>query len=235
MANDREKILKAPCQCGSGKSLGECHGADAPPAPPAALAGSPVTRCLDLASGQSPRAGFEGVDRWPGAQHVVDLQKFPWPFEDGSVAELHCSHYIEHIPMRLVGSHDILAPVMEQHLHPYIGMDTLCAFFSECYRILAPDGTMTVIWPSHRSDRAYWDPTHRRFIAPEVLWYLNETWRRANKLDHYQINTNFLSEWTASMPEEIRLRFIDVQISMLKNYWNTTVDWIGKLKKMPRL
>src|SRR3990167_9114992 len=56
---------------------------------------------LDLAAGQSPREGFEGVDyvETPQTKHHVNLLQFPWPWDSNSIDELHCSHFIEHIPM----------------------------------------------------------------------------------------------------------------------------------------
>lgn len=44
---------------------------------------------LDLACGQNPREGFEGVDLWAGATHRVNLLRFPWPWQDGEADELH--------------------------------------------------------------------------------------------------------------------------------------------------
>ncbi len=243
--SDRSDVLKGHCPCGSGKAFGDCHAPmeDNPEVVHVPFARGPVTRRLDLAAGQNPREGFEGVDIWPGAQHVVDLQCYPWPFEDGSVAELHCSHYIEHIPMGFIsGVHDspnvLPYPIrMEDstvHYGAHAGKDALLAFFDECYRILADDGTMDLIWPSHRSDRAFMDPTHRRFIPPQFTLYLRADWRRDTKLDHYKVDCDFLAEVNPSIPTEVSLRHEQVQIHQINNFWNTTVDWIAKLKKVTK-
>src|SRR3970040_2308188 len=126
--------------------------AAAPPAAPPSplvLAKSSLELKLDLACGQNVREGFEGVDlHAPSAKHRVDLLKFPWPWADASVDEIHCSHFIEHIPLRDVEERDLLAP----H-HPYLGKDLLFAFFDEAYRVLRPDSHMTVICPSVPSQR----------------------------------------------------------------------------------
>lgn len=128
---------------------------------------------LDLACGQNPREGYEGVDRWHGAKHVLDLLQFPWPWSDSSVEALHCSHFIEHIP------------------HGDGEKDLFFTFFDECWRILKAGGIMTVITPCGRNNRAFWDPTHRRFIMSETFFYLNANWRKANKLDHYNVECDF--------------------------------------------
>lgn len=169
---------------------------------------------LDLACGQSPREGFESVDAFaPNAKYKVNLLKFPWPWADSSVDEIHCSHFIEHIPMEEVD-----------------GKDMLFAFFDECYRILKPTGKMTVICPSARSNRAFQDPTHRRFIVAETFLYFNAEWRLANKLDHYHVNCNFKSTVIPMVlqaaidqkkPEELNM--------MVHHYWNITLDFQGTL------
>lgn len=189
------------------------------------LASPPVTRKLDLACGQSPREGFEGVDIFVGAQHVVDLQRYPWPFADESVLELNCSHYIEHIPMEVVMQGD---PVLG-------GKDALCAFFDECYRILAPDGWLHLDWPAHTSNRAFQDPTHRRFIPPETLGYMNQAWRMANRLDHYNVHCNFISSCNPVVDSSLMLRSEVVVAQHLRNYWNAALDQKAKLQKKPRL
>src|SRR6185295_223721 len=247
---DRDNILAAPCSCGSGKLMRDCHFDARPEAsdpghqeasdpgqglgshsPLSAgtgtnegalpsLARPPVTRRLDLACGQNVREGFEGVDIWPGAQHVVDLQRYPWPFEDESVLELNTSHYIEHIPMEMVMSgracgkcgglgallgalHQIPIPSDVQGAIPcpdcrgsggLAKKDALFAFFDECWRILAPDGWLFVTVPAHRNDRAFQDPTHRRFITAQTFLYMNEDWRRTNRLDHYNAVCNFVGD-----------------------------------------
>lgn len=196
----------------------------------------PVTRKLDLAAGQSPREGFEGVDVWSGSQHVVNLQRYPWPFEDESVAELHCSHYIEHIPMGM-----LLESLTLQPLDGHRGKDALFSFFDECYRILIPGGWLTVQWPSHRSDRAFQDPTHRRFPTAQTMSYMNEQWRRTNRLDHYNVDCNFGDEHgnavlaSPIVDQALELRHPEAAQKLIHHQWNTTIDWVAKLKKHPRL
>ncbi len=199
------------------------------------LAKPPVTRRLDLACGQTPREGFEGVDIFPGAQHVVNLQHYPWPFEDESVLELHCSHYIEHIPMEYILVEDgktFLGVSDAQHQR---AKDSLFAFFDEAWRVLVPDGVMTVIVPAHRSDRAFQDPTHRRFITAQTFAYMNEQWRRDTRLDHYNVTCNFIGDCNPIVDANLQLRYPETAQIKMQKEWNTVLDWIAKLQKKPRL
>src|SRR5580698_1511238 len=57
---------------------------------------------LDLGCGSRKQAGFVGVDRrkMEGVDIVHDLLKTPWPWKDGSIAEIHMSHTMEHFTGR---------------------------------------------------------------------------------------------------------------------------------------
>lgn len=113
---------------------------------------------LDLGCGKNPKEGFEGVDvRAFGQKHVVDLRK-KWPWKNGSVDEVHCSHFIEH-----------LTPAERIH------------FVNELYRVLKKDAKATFIVPHYASARAYGDLTHQWPPVSEFwLPYLDKEWRAVN-------------------------------------------------------
>lgn len=192
---------------------------------------------LDLACGQHPREGFEGVDLYaPQAAHKVDLLKFPWPWENDSVDELHCSHYIEHIACREVEERDVyqLGDLLagKQTIDAsswlpssYVGQDMMFAFFDEAWRVLKDGGKMTVIAPCGRSNRAFQDPTHRRFIVGETFCYFNEPWRKAQGLDHYRARCNFDFNVGTSFDQAMTLHHQEVQNRRFHHEWNTIIDW----------
>lgn len=185
---------------------------------------------LDLGCGQNPKEGFEGVDLYGDkATHKVDLFKFPWPFKDNSISEIHASHLLEHVPAREVEFRDLMGG--DGADDSYVGADMLFAFMDECWRIMKPDTWMTVIVPSGRSNRAFWDPTHRRFFMQETFLYFARAWRKQNGLDHYRVKCNFGLDVTHSMPNEEGLRSQDVQTERFKTLWNVTVDWMARLTK----
>lgn len=113
---------------------------------------------LDLGCGPNPRPGFIGVDALDFGQPIKhDLRK-PWPWKGGTVAEVYCSHFLEH----LTGA---------ERVH----------FFNELYRVMIPKCQATIIVPHWSSERAYGDPTHQ--WPPVVFFsffYLNKEWRKAN-------------------------------------------------------
>lgn len=124
---------------------------------------------LDIACGQNKQPGFKGVDiaPGPGVDFVWDLEKFPWiPFEDNSVSEVHCSHYIEHT-------------------------QDLMKFMDEVWRICEDGAKVVFLCPYYTSIRCWQDPTHKRAMSEASFLYFQKEWREANKLNHYPIKSNF--------------------------------------------
>lgn len=178
---------------------------------------------LDLACGQSCKEGFDGVDlRAPGVKHKLDLLQFPWPWADSTVAEIHCSHFVEHIPADVVKK------------GRWAGKDLFFAFFDEIYRILVPKGVATIVVPFLRSSRAFQDPTHRRFICHETFGYLSADWRKANKLDHYDVECDFGVNVIHSMDGGELLRAPEAQAYRMGHYWNVAMDLHATLIKKER-
>lgn len=154
---------------------------------------------LDIACGKNKKPGFTGVDIWTGADVIVDLEKFPWPFSDDSVDEVFCSHYLEHTP-------------------------DLISFANELYRILKVGAKAEIICPYYSSIRAWQDPTHLRAISENTFLYFKKEWRIANRLDHYPITADFDfecsyvldPEWHRKTEEELRFA--------IKHYINVVSD-----------
>lgn len=113
---------------------------------------------VDIGCGKQKREGFFGIDIIPfeGVDKVMNAGKDKWPFKDGSVDEVHASHFVEH-----------LEPMERVH------------FVNELYRVLKNptydnagkmiSGLATVIVPHWASQRAYGDLTHCFSDDTEIL------------------------------------------------------------------
>lgn len=91
--------------------------------------------------------GWVNVDfRDLGQDVVCDLNKFPWPFEDGSVDELVAHNVFEHL-------------------------DDINAVMKECHRIMQPGAKLFACVP-HGFFKGYLqDPTHKRGFSFETFDY----------------------------------------------------------------
>jgi SAM-dependent methyltransferase len=109
---------------------------------------------LDLGCGPVAAEGYEGVDLepGPGVMHIVDLQSFPWPFDDDTVEAARSSQLVEHLP-------------------------DLVGFMRELHRVCKPGALVEISHPYQFNVRAWQDPTHVRCIN-EVSWfYFDKEWR----------------------------------------------------------
>lgn len=164
---------------------------------------------LDLGCGKNKREGFHGVDiiEFPGVDTVCDLRK-KWPWENDSIEEAHCSHFLEHLTGK-------------QRIH----------FFNELYRILIPEGKVTIIVPHWSSERAYGDPTHQ--WPPVVFfsfYYLNKQWRDQNA-PHSGFECNFEASGGNNIGQPWTSRHPEVQNFAQSHYINVALDLIVTLIK----
>lgn len=154
---------------------------------------------LDIACGKNKKPGFTGVDIWEGADIVADLEKYPWPFEDNTVDEIFCSHYIEHT-------------------------SDLISFTNEMYRIMKVGATAEIIAPYYSSIRAWQDPTHLRAVSENTFLYFNKDWRMLNKLDHYPIVADFDFESSYVIDPAWQNKSDDELKFAIKHYINVVSD-----------
>lgn len=179
---------------------------------------------LNLGCGSNRIEGFIGVDYAPSETVDVlhDLTKTPWPWADDSVDEIVSAHLVEHIPMIDV---------------PYAGferpIDALCAFMNEVWRILKPGSGIRLQYPHHQSDRAWWDPTHRRCLPPTTWHYFTRVWREANQLTQYPIIGDFeiLSMSYEGVKQEWAMRTEEVRNAAIDERCNIVADTAVILRK----
>ena len=159
---------------------------------------------LDIGCGQNKKDGFTGMDSAAadGVDIVHDANVFPWPFDDGSVDEVFCSHFLEH----LTG-------------------DQRIPFMDELWRIMKDSAKATIITPFYSSSRAVQDPTHRWPPLCEASYlYFNKKWREDNKLTHYLGTCDFDFTCGYGLDGEVSLRAEDYQRYAVKHYINSVLD-----------
>lgn len=175
----------------------------------------PVVVCrLDLGCGRNKVEGFTGVDLYaPDADVKLDLTKFPWPWKDGSVDEIHASHFIEHLDQKV-----------------------RWRFFEECWRIMKPEAQMKIVVPNWKSERAFGDQTH---MWPPVcnffFFYLNAAWRENNKLTYgpYALKCHFEHQaGPLGMMGDFGSKAHEVQLFAASHYCESFADmWVVLTRK----
>lgn len=166
---------------------------------------------VNIACGQQKQEGFIGVDKVKTSTTdiVHDLEIFPWPFEDNSVDEVICSHYVEHTK-DLIKFMDELYRIMKK---PYINE-----------KGEEVKSKVTIVAPYYSSIRCWQDPTHVRAISEFSFLYFNKIWREQNKLDHYGIQSDFDFSYGYAMDPAWTTRSEEARVFAMKYYINVITD-----------
>jgi hypothetical protein len=164
---------------------------------------------LDLGCGKNPKAGFTGVDcRDFGQEITADLRQV-WPWGDGSVEEVHCSHFVEHL-------------TAAERIH----------FVNELYRVLIPGGKAQIIVPHWSSCRAYGDLTHQWPPVSEFwFYYLDKGWRDQNAPHNDFYTCDFQVTWGYSLNPQISARNQEYQQFAMTFYKEAVQDVIATMVK----
>lgn len=165
---------------------------------------------LDLGCGKNKREGFIGVDRrkFDGVDVVTDLRKL-WPWSDGEVEEVHCSHFLEHLT----------AP---ERIH----------FVNELWRVLKVGGKAAIITPHWCSTRAYGDLTHQWPPVSEFwFYYLNKQWRAENAPHNDEYVCDFEATWGYGVHALIAVRNPEFQQFAINFYKEAAQDLHATLTK----
>jgi hypothetical protein len=176
-----------------------------------------MTLKLDIGCGKNKKPGFHGVDQYAmeGVDTVLKLGADPWPWEDASVEEAHCSHFLEHL-------------TAGERVH----------FFNQLHRVMAPGAKATIITPHWASNRAYGDPTHQWPPVAEMAWYyLSQAWRDTQaphtdaKWNPNGFTCDFEATWGYSFGPDLSARNQEYVQFALANYKEAAQDLHATLTK----
>jgi hypothetical protein len=118
-------------------------------------------RKLNLGCGARKIEGFIGVDKYgtPDVRH--DLEQFPWPWADSTVAAVKLIHVLEHLGR---------------------DPDVFIGIMKELYRVCAPGAKVEIVVPHPRHDNFIGDPTHVRPVTLGMMTLFDRTaceeWQR---------------------------------------------------------
>ncbi|MDA0240773.1 MAG: hypothetical protein O3A84_12210 [Proteobacteria bacterium] len=145
---------------------------------------------LNLGCGLNKIDGFINVDKEAACvpDQVVDLEQFPWPFDDDVAEEVVLSHTLEHLGE---------------------DRDTYLTIIKELYRICRHGALVRIAVPHPRHDDYLQDPTHVRPILPAQFSLFskrqNREWAEqgyANTPLALYLEVDFEIEGVELMPDE---------------------------------
>lgn len=188
---------------------------------------------LDIGCGKNKKEGFHGVDQYAmdGVDTVfnvvernADKTYVKWPWEDNSIAEIHSSHFVEHL------DHNRHNP---ERVH----------FMNEAFRVLKPGGKATIITPHWASNRAYGDFTHAdKPVSEMFFYYLKQEWRDTQaphtdkKWNPDGFSCDFDATWGYSFGPELQNRNTEYVQFALQNYKEAAQDLYATLiKPVPKI
>ena len=175
---------------------------------------------IDIGCGKNKKEGFIGVDilEFEGVDKVFNAGKDKWPWKDGTVDEVHASHFVEH-----------LLPAERIH------------FVNEIYRVLKmpeynngtlKSGFATIITPHWASQRAYGDLTHQWPPVSEFwFYYLDKDWRAVNAPHNMDYKCHLSVTWGYNMHPEIQSRNSEYQQNAMKYWKEACSDMIAQITK----
>jgi hypothetical protein len=112
---------------------------------------------LNLGCGEHHKDGYINVDKYGNPDVLLDLETFPWPWEDNSVQEVELNHVLEHLG------------------------ESAAVYFriiKELYRICKAGARIHIGVPHPRHDDFLNDPTHVRIVTPDGLLLFSKSKNR---------------------------------------------------------
>lgn len=154
---------------------------------------TPEHKKLNLGCGFNKKNDHWNVDKFAGCNpdEVLDLEVFPWPWEDNFFTKIHASNILEHLGQN---------------------PNTFTQVMKELYRVSAPGAIWEIQVPHHRCDLYYDDYTHVRALTEKTFKMFDQnvniksierglsdsTFGLYHNIDIevYKSNYNLVSYWT---------------------------------------
>lgn len=139
------------------------------------------------------------------------LTEFPWPYKDETVEEMSCVHLFNRIPGKLRG-----------------------AFMNEAWRVLIPDGKMTLTVPHWSSMRATADFSYEWPPVSEMSFCFFNRKQREDAKVHLDLECNFdIASYGCSEDQDVAAKEQSVKDHWKKHFLNTVFDLQMNLIKRP--
>lgn len=111
-------------------------------------------KSLNVGCGGVKLEGTIGIDirPWPGVDAICDLNKYPWPFKDGTFDKVYCRDIIEHL-------------------------DDVVKTMQEIHRISKNGAEVIITTPHFSHPNSFRDPTHKWHFTIDSFDYFTKELR----------------------------------------------------------
>lgn len=175
-------------------------------------------RRLNFGCGEDYREGWVNLDvaKLPRVDVVHDMNRFPYPFQDGEFDHVLARHVLEHVPHHLPG----------------LSKDGFLVVMEEMHRILKPGGTLEVISPHYRADTAWLDPTHTRVLHPDVFSYFDPSgkWSFYSNA-RFEVRERTVTRWASRAPGVLP---VGAKRLGIVEHLAIRAPWLGGLVRTPQ-
>jgi len=166
-------------------------------------------RILDVGCGINKRAGSVGIDRNPQsrADVICELDRFPYPFADGSFDAVRAIHVIEHLS-------DVIRTMEEFH------------------RLVRPGGRIFIATPHYTDFSSFCDPTHRWHLNSFSFRFFGEDhggfgFYSAVKLREISVYVKLLALW-----RWLGFEFMVNRMPRFRRFWEYYLCYVVRGKFM---
>jgi SAM-dependent methyltransferase len=166
-----------------------------------------MARILDVGCGVKKYPGAIGIDRNPRscADVICDLDRFPYPFAEGSFERIYATHVIEHVS-------DVMSTMEEFH------------------RLLAKGGRVHIVTPHYTDFSSFCDPTHRWHLNSFSFRYFGEDhggfgYYTPAKFLEISVRVKLLALW-----RWLGLEFLVNRSTRLRRFWEYYLCYVVRGK-----
>ncbi len=166
-------------------------------------------RVLDVGCGIRKHPGAIGIDRNFAAKAdvICDLDRFPYPFADGSFETLRAIHVIEHLS-------DVVRTMEEFH------------------RLVRSGGHVHIVTPHYTDFSSFCDPTHRQHLNSFSFRYFGENhggfgYYSEARFREISVHVKLLAFW-----RWLGFQFLINQFPRFRRFWEHYLCFVVRGKVM---
>jgi SAM-dependent methyltransferase len=166
-------------------------------------------KILDVGCGIRKAPGAIGIDRNPASKADVlcDLDRFPYPFADGTFDRVVAIHVIEHVA-------DVIRAMEEFH------------------RLVKPHGSIRIETPHYTDFSSFCDPTHRSHLNSFSFRYFGENHGGFGYYSHVRLREVKVRIKLLRLWRYLGFEFLVNRFTWYRKFWEHYLCYVVRGKAM---